>query len=404
VLSGTNAVRLGDYNQQVVLDLIRTQAATSRAALASQTGLTLQAVSKIVRRLVVDGFVVEGASREPYTMGRPAAGLRVHADAAYAVGVHIDRDDTAYVLLDLAGQIMARDRRTTPQTNGPVRSADQIADVTQQMISGTGIPAQRVLGIGIGVPGPLDPATGVVRKPAGMRGWGRVDLKQMITERTGYPVTVDNDAIAAATGESWIGKAQGVQHLLFVYVGWGIGAALVLDGHVYRGATRRGGDIYHTPLDPAGSRCECGNNGCVGLYVTPTAIVDTIRRGRPHADARSRGESLPAGYAQICRAAQAGPSPERDILELSAAMLSHALTGLANVLDPDLIVLGGKGIDGARHIYEQHLLAAWSGPRPKVDISDTGDEVGAIGAASLVLHGAYAPRIASPRDLTAPPE
>lgn len=400
--TGTRALRLGDYNQQVVLELVRTRTATSRADLAQRTGLTFQAISKIVRRLVASGLLLEDTSREAARTGRPPTVLRIDPTAAYALGVHIDRDETAYVLVDLAGTVVARARRRTPRRGGPSRSADQIARVTRQLVERSGVERDQLLGVGVGAPGPLDPGEGILDNPGGMPEWGRVHLKKMLVERIGGDVVVDNDAVAAAVGETWNGKAHDVRNLLFVYIGWGLGTALVLDGQVYRGGAGLGGDLYHVPIDPGGPLCPCGSRGCVGQYASPAAILEDVRRRskvRRHTASRPTPAPTPPSFGDVCRVAVNEPSVERDALVHAATMLGLGLLGVVAVLDPDLVVLGGAGLEAARPIYETVIRRTLTeqvqlpGQREtRVAISDAGSDVGAVGAASMLLHNTYAPR------------
>jgi hypothetical protein len=255
---GTTALRLGDYNQQVVLDVIRTVPGVSRTDIAERTGLTAQAISKIVRRLADQDLIQESGTTIPSTLGgRPATGLCINPGARYAVGVHVDRDETAYTLLDLRGTIVARNRRTTPQS-GPAAVVRQVAGEVPRLLQSADVPPAKVLGIGVGAPGPLDPVEGVLHSPPGMRGWGTVPLRDLVRERTGSPVWLDNDAVAAAIGESWNARTGRAGSMLFVYLGWGVGAALLIDGHPHRGSTV-GSDLYHVPVDPKGPLCACGS-------------------------------------------------------------------------------------------------------------------------------------------------
>lgn len=168
VRAGTNALRLGDYNQQVVLEHIRTAPSVSRVEIAEHTGLTAQAISKIVRKLVEEGLVLEvGTTASSVRGGRPATELRVNPEAAYAIGVQIDRDVTTFALLDLTGAVVDKRRRTTP-LSGSRASISQIATVINALLASNGISADDVLGIGVGVPGPLDPDTGIAYSPGGM--------------------------------------------------------------------------------------------------------------------------------------------------------------------------------------------------------------------------------------------
>jgi predicted NBD/HSP70 family sugar kinase len=392
---GTNALRLGDYNQQVVLELIRNEPSVSRVEIAERTGLTAQAISKIVRKLVGEGLVLEGGTTTPSARGgRPATELRVNPEAAYAIGVQIDRDVTTYAVLDLTGAVVAKRHRTTPVI-GSHKTITQIGSVINSLLEANNILPDKVLGVGVGVPGPMDPETGIVYSPGGMIGWGTVELERLIHERTGFPVTVDNDAVAAAVGESWVRQSQGVRHLLFVYASWGLGAAFLIDGQVYRGAAT-GSEFHHVPVDPQGPACECGNRGCVGEYVTPAAVVDEVRR----LSGLKRRGATELTYQEVCQAARDGEEIDREVLGKAARMLTLGLLGVTNVVPPDLVVLGGSAIEYATEIYAREVSKAFAqradyqrGQVIPVQFSRVGPDVGAIGAASLVLHTTYSPRV-----------
>jgi predicted NBD/HSP70 family sugar kinase len=389
---GTTALRLGDYNQQVVLDVIRTVPGVSRTDIAERTGLTAQAISKIVRRLADQDLIQESGTTIPSTLGgRPATGLCINPGARYAVGVHVDRDETAYTLLDLRGTIVARNRRTTPQS-GPAAVVRQVAGEVPRLLQSADVPPAKVLGIGVGAPGPLDPVEGVLHSPPGMRGWGTVPLRDLVRERTGSPVWLDNDAVAAAIGESWNARTRRAGSMLFVYLGWGVGAALLIDGHPHRGSTV-GSDLYHVPVEPEGPLCACGSRGCVGLYVSPAKIIDAVRALRP--------DDGDLDYVRLCEAAHTGPGVERRVVTHAADMLRLALIGVTNIIGLDLLVIGGSALEAARFSYEPRIRRALGrssaylrGQPIRIEISAAGGDVGAVGAASMVFHAVFAPRIA----------
>lgn len=155
MLTGTNLLWLGDFNQSLVLNEIRSGESISRVELAERTGLTAQTVSNIVRRLLDAGLVLE-AGRRSSRGGKRATMLRLNAESCYAVGVHIDPARTTIVVTDLRGRVVTRVRRRTPAVRGPGRVIDSLVRAVLQIIERSGAPSERVLGIGVATPGPID--------------------------------------------------------------------------------------------------------------------------------------------------------------------------------------------------------------------------------------------------------
>ena len=405
---GTNLLKVRDFNQQVVLETIRGASGVSRTEIAQDTGLTAQTISNIVRRLLDEGLVVESGKKSSARGGKPKVNLEINPDAGYALGAQIDRDEIALVLLNLGGQPLRRVRHVMPAGQAPEEVVRLLAKAAKELIQEAGGVDRKMLGLGVASPGPLDPENGVLYEPPGFKNWEEVPIKQMLQERTGYPVLVDNDAMAAAVGERWVGKARGTDNYAFVYNGWGLGAGLFLEGHVYRGATGTAGEFGHTSLDPNGPECECGNRGCLIRYCSPREIISAVER-------RLRaGESSSLRYswlkkpgqldlATIRAAAIAGDRVAAEELAASGRMLGRAIVGMVNLLDLQMVVLGGKALGEAAYIYRREVEEALrkilypERREVRVELSCAGEDSGAVGAASVVLHAAYSPRLMSLR-------
>jgi len=408
VQGGTNLLKVRDFNQQVVLETIRGTRGVSRTELAHETGLTAQTISNIVRRLLDEGLVVETGKKSSARGGKPKVNLEINPDAGYALGAQIDRDEIALVLLNLGGQPLRRVRPVMPAGQAPEEVVRLLAKAAKELIQEAGGVDRKMLGLGVASPGPLDPVNGVLYEPPGFKNWEEVPIKQMLQERTGYPVLVDNDAMAAAVGERWVGKARGTDNYAFVYNGWGLGAGLFLEGHVYRGATGTAGEFGHTSLDPNGPECECGNRGCLIRYCSPREIISAVERRL------CAGESSSLRYswlkkpgqldlATIRAAAIAGDRVAAEELAASGRMLGRAIVGMVNLLDLQMVVLGGKALGEAAYIYRREVEEALrkilypERREVRVELSCAGEDSGAVGAASVVLHAAYSPRLMSLR-------
>jgi predicted NBD/HSP70 family sugar kinase len=401
---GTNLLKVRDFNQQVVLEIIRGTRGVSRTELAHETGLTAQTISNIVRRLLDEGLVLETGKKSPARGGKPKVNLEINPDASYALGAQIDRDEIALVLLNLGGQPVRRIRHAMPASQTPEEVVRLLAKSAEELIQDAGGVGHKMLGLGVASPGPLDPENGVLYEPPGFKNWEEVPIKQMLQEHTGFPVLVDNDAMAAAVGERWVGKARGTDNFAFVYSGWGLGAGLFLEGHIYRGATGTAGEFGHTPLDLNGPECECGNRGCLVRYCSPREIILAVERKL------RGGESSPLvpvqhknldrlDLAAIRAAALAGDPVAAEELAASGRMLGRAVVGMVNLLDLQMVVLGGKALGEAAYIYRREVEEALrkilypKRREVRVELSSAGEDAGAVGAASVVLHAAYAPRL-----------
>lgn len=394
---GTNLPKVGSFNRAVVLEAIQVSDGISRVQIAKRAGLTAQTVSVIVRRLLEEGLVIEDGSL-PSRGGKPRTILRVDPAAGYAVGIHFDPGEISYVLADLAGQPVAKLHTDLRPGLEPDTAIRQMARTARRMLSEAGVPDDKVLGIGLACPGPLD-ADGVMNFPPRLTGWDHVPIKRLLEEHTGFPVTFDNDAAAAAIGERWAGIARATPSFAYLYLGTGIGGGLFLDNQIYRGRSLNAGEFGHITVVPDGPGCYCGNRGCVEAVCCPSAIEATAR-ARLAAGAESTLCEGPADHAAICAAAAAGDPLALEIVNEVADRLADAAVSIVNMLDIDLLVLGGPAMHKIADIYHR-VIAEAVATRPlarrlhtvQVETSPIAADAAAIGAASLVFHYTYAPRV-----------
>lgn len=401
---GTNWILVRDYNQQLVLEIIREREGATRGEIVEGTGLTAQTVSNIVKRFLDQGLVLEAGKEPSDGGGKRRVILKVNPGAGYAAGVQIDRDEVSCLVVDLEGRVVAGPAHHALQEQDPSAVISRAVDILDGLVREGGVDPARILGLGVACPGPLDPSAGVVYGPPGMPGWDEVRLKEALEARTGYPVVVDNDAVAAAVGERWVGRARGTKNFAFVYMGWGMGAGLFVEGQVCRGSMGAAGEIGHMPLDPGGPECPCGNRGCLIRYCSSRDIVSRVEERLRRAEPSSLGEPFRGnggvGFGAVCGAALAGDGLARDELGRAGQMLGNALVALANMLDLELVVLGGRTFGPAEAIFlpeaERALGERILYPERRtirVEPSTAGEDAGAVGAASLVLHSVYAPRL-----------
>ncbi len=398
---GTNLPRMGDFNLTVILDAIRrSTGGLSRVELAQIVGLSPQTISNISRRLLDQHLIVE-AGKEGNGPGKPRTILRLNPGGQYAIGVHLDPAVTTFVVLDLVGEVVQHARTTTPGGGNPAAVIATIASTIETLIADSGVDRSRIAGIGVAAPGPINLDQGTVVDPPLLPGWDRVELRDALRDATGYPVLVDKDVTSAAVAETWAGGPSGAGSFIFMYMGTGIGCGLVLNDEVVRGTSGNAGEIGHIMVDPDGPPCDCGMRGCVKSSCIPQAqVAEAAREGilEGPLEGLSAAE-IQDGFASLCRLADEGNTQAAAILDRSAVLVARAASVVANALDVERVVFGGP--------YWAHISARYlsiipdiindgsaAGVIHDVDVvsSGVGDDVGAVGAACLVLEHTLAPR------------
>jgi predicted NBD/HSP70 family sugar kinase len=387
VAIGANPERTRSHNRRVVLETLRQHGQLGRSDIAALTRLTAQAVSNIVAELVEDGFLIETGRRRT-ARGQPPMELAVNPDGGMTAGMEIAADHVTTVLVDLAG--MVRAQRIVPLMDPSLDAVRSLArSELDRARSDPGLP-DRLLGCGVVMPGPfeIDGLRSVGSLP--LPGWAGRDASALLSEALETPVTIENDATAAAVGEHLHGLGRNLRHFCLIYFGAGLGLGSVIGGQPYRGAFGNAGEIGHIPVKPDGRPCGCGSRGCLERYASLHALAETLQAaGYPG-----------AGPDEIARMHRAGEAVVLDWIGETAALLAPIIVMLENLFDPETIILGG----GLPDSVVDALIAAMM-PLP-VSISDragravprlqrgaTGRLTAALGAAALPLFDTMAPKL-----------
>ncbi|MFJ1969549.1 ROK family transcriptional regulator [Streptomyces sp. NPDC087903] len=407
--AGTNLPKVGRYNRAVVLDQIQLADGISRVEIAQQTGLTPQTVSGIVRRLLDEGIVREDGASRVASGGKPRTTLRINADAGSAVGLVLDPVELTCTVVDLLGRPLVVKRRPTPPGIDPTHVVSAMAELVADVLDEAKVPRGDVLGLGLATPGPIDQKLGMIVAPPQLAHWTRVPLQSMLSDATGLPVTLDNDATAAAVGERWSGVGRGVANFAYFFFGTGIGGGLVLNHQMYRGGSFNAGEFGHSSVVPDGPECYCGNRGCLERLVNPSAIVAEVHRrladdvGDNSVLSQSfRQDPASVDHAAIQLAAGAGDPVATAVIDEAAEHVASVAVSIANFIDVDLIILGGHGIQHVASRYVDVVAAALAA-RPlarrirvvKVEASPLGTDAAVVGSAALVLHATYSPQLSA---------
>ncbi|MFE4543041.1 ROK family transcriptional regulator [Arthrobacter sp. NPDC056727] len=398
---GTNLPRMGDFNLTVILDAIRrTTGGLSRVELAQIVGLSPQTISNISRRLLDQNLIVE-AGKEGSGPGKPRTILRLNPAGMYAVGVHLDPAVATFVVLDLLGAVVQHSSVKTPDSSRPEAVIPAIAEEIDKLIEASGVDRAKIAGLGIAAPGPIDHDNGTVVEPPLLDGWDSVPLRDALAEATGLSVLMDKDVTSAAVAETWAGGASGAGSFIFMYMGTGIGCGIVLNDEVVRGTSGNAGEIGHIIVDPDGAPCDCGLRGCVKSTCIPQVLVAQAQAAGilDGPGIAASGSAVQERFALLCEAADAGNSAAAAIIDKSAELVARAASAVANTLDVDRVVFGGPfwPLLSARYLEKVPGLIQQSsdtGNIHAVEVVGTGvgEDVGAVGAACLVLEHTLAPR------------
>lgn len=401
---GSNLHALGGFNQTVVLDTIRrTPEGLSRVEIAEQTGLSAQTVSNVSRRLLDAGVIREAGIRN-LGVGKPRTILQLDPSGHYSIGVHIDPAVLTFVLLNIEGEILTHTTRRTPSAADPGAVISLMRDSIEEIILSSGIDRERVLGVGIASPGPIDMARGVVMDPPLLTSWHGVALRDELETATGLFVLLEKDVTAAAVGELWKSTGSDRDDFLYFYYGTGVGVGLVLDREVVRGPTSNAGDAGHIVVDPTGPVCRCGRRGCLGDAISPVTIVrSAIDRGvieDPGAELDTA--FIDEAFSRVALLARGGDDRALGLIDNIARDVAEAIVTIVNLLDLDQVVLGGPYWGRVSDFLLARMPELINGSaalatlrRVSVTGSRIGDDGAAVGAACLVLDATLTPRSAT---------
>jgi predicted NBD/HSP70 family sugar kinase len=325
----------GDLTRTAILALLGTVGPLSRSEIARELDVSPATVTQLTRELMRQGMVEE-LDLKPSRGGRPAQLLGLVGDAGHALGVKVTADHLVLVDVRLDGEVLgAWVRPFDPAAaDAPGDLGDAIASVLEAITDGPPL-----LGVGVGVPGGVDDqGVGTVNAPT--LGWQAMPVGERLRRRLQLPVLVENDVNALAAAERLYGRGRTHRDFLVLTIGRGVGAAIVADGRVYRGARGGAGEFGHLCVDPDGPACGCGANGCLEAYVGSAGLLAAaVARG---ATPPEDGDALGA-VAELGRAAVAGDAAAREVFAEAGEILGRATAGLVNVVDPEVVVVLGEG-------------------------------------------------------------
>lgn len=369
-----------------VLTLIRSGGALTRADLVEATGLSRMTVSSRVDSLLRAGLIVEGEA-ERSIRGRRPRGLVFNLSRSVVLVASADTTHTATAVADLSGRVLAADVVAVPIDAGPAATLDAIGEAFHRLLGGVRRGVGEVAGIGISVPGPVDPQTGRPSQPPIMPGWDGYPITEHLTSRLpSVPVHVANDADAAALGE-YAAVYPGVASLVFVKVSTGIGSGMVLNGRVYLGADGGAGDIGHVRRSPLRSStpavCRCGATGCLAAIASGGALARELTAlGAPAESGLDVGRLVAEGEPDAAR-----------LVRDAGVEIGQVLATVVGVVNPAVVVIGGALASAPLIAGIRQSLYSVAHPRAtrhlRLELTRLGDDAAVRGLTALVVDNEF---------------
>ncbi len=386
-----------------VLRLLWRERAISRAEIARRADLSRSTVSEIVGSLLPTGLVTEGGPGESLGGRRPIV-LHFEDDACVILGVEMGASHVAVALTNLRGKVLHWELRDHPVRTDPEGTRKLIARLCELSLAAERRVANRLVGVGVAVPSPVDPRHPFALSEIVLPVWKGQSGLEALRERFGVPVWVDNDANLGALAEYWWGAGRGVEDFAYVKIGTGVGSGHIIGGELYRGSAGTAGEIGHLSIDPNGEPCICGLRGCLATLVGSPALVKRARTLLPEYPG-SMLEGVEVTITAIEAAALAADPLALRVTREAAEFLGIAVAGMLNLVNPAVVIVGG-GITGLGDRFLEPLretvrmrTRVSSVAGATIVMSELGPQSVAVGAASLVLQEA----LANPRLFPAPP-
>lgn len=377
---------LKEINSRAVFRLLRENTPCSRADLVRMTGLTAPTVSGAVEHLMkLD--LVESLGYGASSGGRRPDLLRFNSTYGYVAGVDLGGTNLRIALADLEGNILGKWSSPTHNSRTPERVIEKMRNGLAELLQRTGVPPSKLLAVAAGAPGITDVEAGIVISAPHLQGWKDIPLRVMIESALGIPAVIENDVNLAAIGESWIGAARAVRDFVFLGLGTGIGAGIVINGQLFHGSDWAAGEVgyMHVPGTPDIS-FVLDKPGSLESVIGGRSIERRWKKMWKEADRSDQNAPQSLSVTEIFEYARTGDLLARTVLDQTARILAHAILNISLIVNCSLFVLGG-GVgmsvplyDATRRILERNELV-----RPQLTLSVLGSDAQLMGAVRIAL-------------------
>ncbi len=374
-------------NRSLILNTLRREGQLSRTQLTEISGLSVGAVSQITNELIDSKWLLEVGEGD-YTGGRRQMLLRLNPDAGFAIGVKLMEGRAICAVTDLDSQVLHYAESETGMDHSPEGIAAMLCALIERAIAEADLPSRKLFGIGIGLAGVIYSPLGIVHYSP-FFGWKDVPLGDLIKQKLGLPVYIENDVNTLALTEQLFGAGRHAAHFVVATIGRGIGLGMVIHHQLYQGASGGVGELGHITIDPNGPKCDCGKRGCLESLASDTAVLSYVEMALAQGEISSIRPN--ATLAEIIAAADAGDALARYALARSGSYFGMGLAVVVNILCPPLIVISGEGVAAGDHrltstfaALRQHVFNGLM-ENVKVIVREADDHAWARGAAGMVI-------------------
>lgn len=390
--------RLGkEINRTLVLNLIKT-GPISRAQIATESGLSAATVSNLTSEFMEEGLVRESGVVET-SRGRPPVMLSLNSSARFVVGVKVMPGSLVAVVTDLDADVVAHrvadEFETSVGVGGeiertPLEVVEQVAELVNAVIQDAGIDRSDLLGVGLGLAGIVDSNAGICRYSP-FFGWRDANLVGPLALALDLDVYLENDVNSLTIAEQWFGHGQAFEHFVVVTVGRGIGVGFVLNGRFYGGRQGGVGELGHITVAPDGPTCGCGKQGCLEMMASDGALIRAAQNAIDDGQLSSLSESHTVTVEMLVAAAANGDETAGALLAESGRWLGVGLAMIVNLLNPELVIVAGEGVEAGEWRLGPMRQALSDGQfdslgaDTKLVVESSGDVTWARGAACVVL-------------------
>ena len=388
-----NRQLIKELNRTFVINTILKYEPISRTKIAQLTELSLSTVSNIVASLIKKGLVQE-TGEDKSKGGRKPIMLKLNPKAGLVIGIKIGLDGIVAALVNLKGTILYQIIRSVPANECKEIVIKSVVNVIKNLIKEAEVDFSHVIGCGIGVSGLVDNSCGTLLHSA-ILGWENIQFKKLLEKEFNIPIFVDKDVNVLALGEKRYGTAQGINNFVCITVGTGIGAGIVLNGEVYHGSSGGAGELGHTIIDKNGPLCYCGKHGCLEVFSSDRFIIKEAKKALTEGEKTlirnflNNADLDKLSVSTVLKAARKGDTVAKDIFEQAGENLGIGISNLINIIDPEVILIEGKGMEAGELILYpmQKTIRENSSLRRDIKIlfPQLGEKGWVIGAAELVL-------------------
>jgi glucokinase-like ROK family protein len=380
-----------------ILNILNRAQTISRAELARRTNMTPATISNLITRLEKSGMVQQIGPGES-TGGRKPQLLQFKSDAFHLMGVDIGLAKVHAIISDLHGNIIEERRIEIAESDNAKTIVTRLKSVVTDLLDGGLIAREGIKGIGVSYPGLVNPETGIGMVSPNRPELNDLPVVKLLNTVSGLPVFLQNDGACMTLGQARFGHGRDARNMIGLLLGYGIGSGIIIGGELYRGMTAMTAEFGHITVVPNGPTCGCGNQGCLEVMASAAAIAQNARRivraGRDAALLEQVGGDVSLITSKnVDRAAREGDAAALEIMLQAAWFIGIALADIVNILDPELIVIGG-GMSGAGDYFhnrieqvveERSYVYGVNREAPKFAVAEFGENANTIGAAALAF-------------------